>query len=123
MGIKKKEIHQGDIYMVNLSVDSIDHEQAGTRPCCIVSCDNRNIKSNNVFIFPITHAKKKNQPCHYKLYKKHYDFFSYDINTVLCEEGRSISKKRLERKLGSIDLKDLLEILKIKEYIFIEKTI
>ena len=123
MGVKKREIHQGDIYMVNLSVDSIDHEQAGIRPCCIVSCDNRNEKSSNVFIFPITHAVKKKQPCHYRLYKKQYDFFSYDVNTVLCEEGRSISKKRLERKLGSIDLRDLLEILKIKEYIFIEKTI
>mgnify|MGYP003302822090 FL=1 len=123
MGVKKREIHQGDIYMVNLSIDSIDHEQAGIRPCCIVSCDNRNEKSNNVFVFPITHAVKKKQPCHYRLYKKQYDFFSYDVNTVLCEEGRSISKKRLERKLGSIDLRDLLEILKIKEYIFIEKTI
>lgn len=122
MGVKKREIHQGDIYMVNLSVDSIDHEQAGIRPCCIVSCDNRNEKSSNVFIFPITHAVKKKQPCHYRLYKKQYDFFSYDVNTVLCEEGRSISKKRLERKLGSIELRDLLEILKIKEYIFIEKT-
>ena len=122
MGVKKREIHQGDIYMVNLSIDSIDHEQAGIRPCCIVSCDNRNEKSSNVFIFPITHAVKKKQPCHYRLYKKQYDFFSYDVNTVLCEEGRSISKKRLERKLGSIDLRDLLEILKIKEYIFIEKT-
>ena len=123
MGVKKREIHQGDIYMVNLSVDSIDHEQAGIRPCCIVSCDNRNEKSSNVFIFPITHAVKKKQPCHYRLYKKQYDFFSYDVNTVLCEEGRSISKKRLERKLGSIELRDLLEILKIKEYIFIEKKI
>ena len=123
MGVKKREIHQGDIYMVNLSVDSIDHEQAGIRPCCIVSCDNRNEKSSNVFIFPITHAVKKKQPCHYRLYKKQYDFFSYDVNTVLCEEGRSISKKRLERKLGSIELRDLLEILKIKEYIFIEKTV
>ena len=122
MGVKKREIHQGDIYMVNLSIDSIDHEQAGIRPCCIVSCDNRTEKSSNVFIFPITHAVKKKQPCHYRLYKKQYDFFSYDVNTVLCEEGRSSSKKRLERKLGSIDLRDLLEILKIKEYIFIEKT-
>ena len=61
-------------------------------------------------------------PIYYRMYKKDYEFFTYQINTVLCEEGRSISKKRLERKLGSIDLKDLLEILKIKEYIFIEKN-
>ena len=40
-----------------------------------------------------------------------YDFFTYKENTVLCEEGRSISKKRLERKLGSISLNDLLEYI------------
>lgn len=117
----KKETKQGDIYMTNFSFDSIDHEQAGIRPALIVSCDSRNCKSDNVFVFPITHAKKKTQPCHYKLYKNQYNFFTYKENTVLCEEGRSISKKRLERKLGSISFQDLLEILKIKEYIFIEK--
>lgn len=119
----KREIHQGDVYMVNFSSDSIDHEQTGVRPCIISSCNTRNEKSDNIFVFPITHASKKNQPCHYKLYKTDYDFFTYKENTVLCEEGRSISKKRLERKLGSISLQDLLEILKIKEYIFIEKRI
>lgn len=121
--MSKREIKQGDVFMVNLSNDSIDHEQSNVRPCVIASCDIRNNKSSNIFIFPITHAIKKTQPCHYKLYKEQYDFFSYKVNTVLCEEGRSISKKRLERKLGSIELKDLLEILKIKEYIFIEKKI
>lgn len=117
----KKEICQGDVFMVNFSNDSIGHETNKVRPCLISSCNARNKKSDNIFVFPITHANKKKQPCHYKLYKKEYDFFIYDINTVLCEEGRSISKKRLERKLGSISLKDLLEILKIKEYVFIEK--
>ena len=118
---KHKEIKQGDVYMVNLSNDSIDHETNKVRPCVIVSCNRRNDNSNNIFMFPITHAKKKRQPCHYKIKKKDYDFFTYSVNTVLCEDGRSISKKRLERKLGSINLEDLLEILKIKEYIFIEK--
>lgn len=118
---KQKIVKQGDVFMVNLSNGSIDHETNKVRPCVIVSCDKRNENSNNIFIFPITHANKKRQPCHYKLYKNDYDFFTYNINTVLCEDGRSISKKRLERKLGSISLKDLLEILKIKEYIFIEK--
>ena len=121
--MKQRETKQGDVYMVNLSNDTIDHETGKVRPCIIVSCNKRNDNSNNIFMFPITHANKKRQPCHYKLYKKDYDFFTYAINTVLCEEGRSISKKRLERKLGSIDLKDLLEILKIKEYIFVEKNI
>lgn len=117
----KKEVRQGDVYMANFSFNSVEHEQTGVRPVLVVSCDSRNNKSNNVFVFPITHAKKKTQPCHYKLYQTQYSFFSYKENTVLCEEGRSISKKRLERKLGSISFENLLEILKIKEYIFIEK--
>lgn len=117
----KKEIYQGDVYMVNLSKDSIDHEQNGARPCLIVSADIRNRNSQNVFIFPITHADKKPQPCHYKLYKTDYSFFTYDEQIVLCEEGRSISKKRLERLLGRILDNDLENILKCKEYVFIEK--
>lgn len=117
----KKEITQGEIYMVNLSKDSIDHEQNGARPCLVISANIRNKKSSNIFIFPITHADKKSQPCHYKLYKKDYDFFNYDEQIVLCEEGRSISKKRLERLLGNISQEDLENILLCKEYVFIEK--
>lgn len=118
----KGEIKQGDIWMCDLSKDSIDHEQKGVRPCLVISANIRNNNSSNVFIFPLTHAKKKQQPCHYKLYKESYPFFNYKENIVLCEEGRSISKNRLERKLGMIFSKDIIEILKCKEYIFIEKT-
>ncbi len=116
---KKRDISQGDIYMVNL--DGIDSEQKNVRPVVIMSANIRNEKSPNLFIFPITHAMKKQQPCHYILNKDKYDFFVYTKNIVLCEEGRSISKKRLERYLGTIDEYDIEEILKIKEYVFIEK--
>ena len=97
----KREINQGDVFMVDLSVDSIDHEQTNVRPCVIASCDIRNRKSDNIFIFPITHAVKKTQPCHYKLYKDKYDFFTYKINTVLCQKchfiflSHSFLKKQL----------------------------
>lgn len=116
-----KEVKQGEIWICNLSKDSIDHEQKGVRPVVIVSANIRNDNSYNVFIFPITHAKKKEQPCHYKLFKENYPFFSYKENIVLCEEGRSISKGRLERKIGTIELSDIVEILRCKEYVFIEK--
>ena len=117
----KRQIKQKDIYMVDLSYDSIEHEQGGVRPCLIVSADIRNNTSYNVFIFPITHSNKKGQPCHYVLLKEDYPFFNYAKNIVLCEEGRSISKKRLERFLGKISDEDLDEILQCKEYVFIEK--
>ena len=116
---KDKHIYQGDVYMANL--DGVDSEQKNVRPVIIISANIRNETSPNVFIFPITHANKKKQPCHYTLDKEKYSFFIYNKNIVLCEEGRSISKKRLERFLGTIEEYDILEILKIKEYVFIEK--
>ena len=119
--MNKDNIKQGEVWMCNLSKDTIEHEQKGVRPCLVISVDVRNSNSSNVFIFPITHAKKKEQPCHYKLYKQNYPFFHYKENIVLCEEGRSISKNRLQRKIGIIFSEDINNILKCKEYVFIEK--
>lgn len=116
-------VFQGDIYLCNLSIDSIDHEQKGTRPCIVMSANIRNEKSDNVFIFPITHIFKKWQPCHYVLKKEKYNFFDYKNNIVLCEEGRSVSKSRLIAKIGNINYEDILGLLKCKEYVFIEKSI
>ena len=99
-----------------------DSEQSGVRPCLCISANSRNESSPNIFIFPITHASKKKQPCHYKLYQEDYPFFTYEENVVLCEEGRSISKNRFDRKLGEILAKDIIGILRCKEYVFVEKN-
>lgn len=120
--LKNKEIKQGDVYFVDIG-DGVGSEQSKSRPCIIISADIRNESSNNVFVFPITHVRKKTQPCHYILYKSYYPFFKYKENTVLCEEGFSASKKRLQRYLGSICSNDIEEILKAKEYVFIKKCI
>ena len=117
----KKKIRQGDVYMCDLSIDSIDHEQCNARPILVASVDIRNDTSENVFIFPITHARKKYQPCHYPLYQKSYPFFNFKKQIVLCEEGRSVSKNRLERFLGRISYEDIKGVLDSKEYVFVEK--
>jgi mRNA-degrading endonuclease toxin of MazEF toxin-antitoxin module len=49
-----------------------------------------------------------------------YPFLDYAVNTVLCENIRSISKSRLTKRLGIISQEDLLKVLKAKEYAFIE---
>ena len=118
---KKKEVKQGEVWMCNLPTGD-DSEQQNVRPCIIISANIRNESSPNVFVFFFFFSKKKMQPCHYVLYKKNYPFFTYKENTVLCEEGRSISKNRLERQLGIIFSKDIIEILKCKEFVFIEKN-
>ena len=56
---EKRKVRQGDIFMCNLTSDAIEHEQKGVRPVLVMSLDARNETSQNVFIFPITHARKK----------------------------------------------------------------
>lgn len=114
-------MRQGDVFMLNMTENAIGHEQKGVRPVLVASTNVRNDVSPNVFIFPITHAKKKKQPCHYILNKSDYPFFTFDQQTVICEEGRSVSKDRLERYLGRVSPEDMLGVLLCKEYIFIEK--
>ena len=118
----KREFKQGDIYMCNLSVNTVDSEMQGIHPVLIASLDIRNDTSPNVYVYPITHSKtKKKQPTHYTLYKSKYNEFTFEENTVMCEDGRSISKKRLERFLLSIEMNDFINILKCKEYVFIKR--
>lgn len=105
--------------MVDLTSNSIDHEQSGIRPCIVLQNDYLNQTSDNVVIVPLTSKRKKQQFFHYVLYKNDYPFFNKEENIVLSECITCISKSRLERKLGTISTKDLNEILKTKEYVFI----
>lgn len=118
---KEKKIKQREIWLCDLSKDSIDSEVSFNHPVIVVSANIRNTRSSNVVVFPITSARKKYQPSHHFLYNTKYDFFEKSTNTVLCEEIRSISKNRLYYCLGIIDEIDFEEIMIKKEYIFYEK--
>ena len=115
----RKEIKQRMIYMCDLPV-GVHSEFSGMHPCLIASVDIRNDNSPNVFIFPITHANRKWQPTHYILLKEKYEFFKYQLNTVLCESGREISRSRVQGYVGTIDDTDFDLILKNKEFIFVD---
>jgi mRNA interferase MazF len=117
----QRKVKQKEIYMCDLTLDSVDSEQKGIHPVLVYSCDIRNNSSSNVNIFPLTHAFKKSQPTHYILYKSDYDFLSYDESTIECEECRSISKERLERYLGRISEEDFEKILICNEFVFKKK--
>ena len=64
----QRKVKQKEIYMCDLTLDSVDSEQKGIHPVLVYSCDIRNNSSSNVNIFPLTHAFKKSQPTHYILY-------------------------------------------------------
>jgi len=119
--MKEKEIKQRMIFMCDLPIGKYS-EFSGLHPCVIASVDLRNNYSPNIYIFPITHATKKWQPTHHILKKETYDFFTYDINTVICEEGRSISRNRIQGYVGDIEQEDFNKILKCKDFIFYSKV-
>ena len=116
----KKEIRQRMIFMCDLPTGDVS-EFSGLHPCLIASVDLRNTYSPNVYVFPITHQDKKWQPTHYKLTKESYPFFVYDENIVICEEGRSISRTRIQNDIGVINTEDFDDILKCKDYVFLER--
>lgn len=81
-------------------------EQAGHRPCLIVSDDRYNTgRSGRVIILPIT--KRGGLP------------FSVEVNPpeggltlvsyILCDQIRAINKDRLKRRLGAVSTKTLEE--------------
>lgn len=117
---KSKEIKQGDVWIADLSV-GYDSEQRGVRPVLVIQNDYLNSTSNNVVVVPITSQSKKKQPFHYVLNKENYPFFTKQKNTILPECVCHISKNRLERKLGMIFAKDMLQIIDILQYVFKEK--
>lgn len=96
----------------------IGTEYQGVHPCIVLSIDIKNESSSNVIVAVITHQEKKRQPTHYYLYKEKYDFFKYPKNTVLCEEIKTIDKRRLEGKMGYISWNDFYYVLDRMKYNF-----
>lgn len=117
--MKNRVIMQGEVYKCDMG-DVIGSEQSGVRPSLVVSVDVLNRTSTNILVFPITSKLKKIQPFHKLLTQEKYPFLKYKVNTVLCENMKSISKDRINQYLGRIEDDDLEDILEIKEFVFKE---
>lgn len=93
----KMEINRGEIWLINLD-PVIGHEQAGIRPALVISDNSFNHSlANMVIIVPIT-SKYKGLPTHIEL-EEVLNRKSY----VKTEDIRSVSTKRLIRKIDSAD--------------------
>ena len=108
----KRQINQRDIYYCDFG-DNDGSEQSGERPSLIISNDLGNVKSDTIIVLPITSKKKKDLPIHYILYKDIYPFFKDEENTVLTEQIRCVSKKKLHKKMGQISVEDFNNIVMI----------
>jgi len=90
---------RGDLWMVNLS-PTVGREQAGTRPALVISVDELNHSAADLVItLPITTRDKKIRS-HVAVDAGEGGLRSRSF--VKCEDIRSISRRRLEHRLGSV---------------------
>lgn len=92
---------RGDIYYADLS-PVVGSEQGGVRPVLIVQNDVGNRYSPTVIAAAITSQKEKSKlPTHIELDSKNCGLSKDSV--VLLEQIRTIDKRRLREKMGSLD--------------------
>jgi len=105
---------RGEIWLVDLN-PVIGHEQAGTRPAMVISVDLFNQgPAELLVVLPVT-TQNKNIPLHVRIDPP--DGGMKMISFIKCEDIRSLSSKRLIRRLGVVSpatmaaVEDRLKIL------------
>ncbi len=99
-----------DVYLVNLD-PTVGSEIQKTRPCLVISPDeiNRNIRT--VIIAPMT-SSLKDYPTRVSC------TFRKKQGQIVLDQIRTIDKKRLIQKLGTIDSKAQLDTISILQRLF-----
>lgn len=93
----KDMINKGDVYYADLN-PVIGSEQGGIRPVVILQNDIGNRYSPTTIVAPMTTKTKTYVPMHVKLKE---DFLAKS-STLLLEQIRTIDKRRLIKKMGSL---------------------
>ena len=101
-------IKRGDVYYADLS-PVIGSEQGGVRPVVVVQNDKGNRYSKTIIIAPI--SKKMSKPPIPTRVIFSDDSLSY-VSMILCEQLRTIDKKRLGQWICTLDDKTIEKINK-----------
>ncbi len=101
---------RGDIYYADLS-PVVGSEQGGVRPVLIVQNDVGNRYSPTVIAAAITSQREKTKlPTHIELDSKNCGLSKDSV--VLLEQIRTIDKRRLREKMGTIDADSMSQVNK-----------
>ncbi|BAY18211.1 PemK-like protein [Anabaenopsis circularis NIES-21] len=101
------QIVRGEVWLANLNPVK-GHEQAGKRPCLVISVDLFNQGASGlVVVLPIT-SKDKGIPFHVKVNPPEGGLKVTSF--IKCEDVRSISVERLEQRLGIVSSIILTEV-------------
>lgn len=99
--VNKLDIKRGDIYYADLS-PVIGSEQGGIRPVLILQNNIGNKYSPTVIITAITsQINKAKLPTHIEISSADYGLNKDSV--ILLEQLRTIDKKRLREKIGTLD--------------------
>jgi mRNA interferase MazF len=92
-------VFRGEIWLVSLD-PTLGREQAGTRPALVISEDLLNQSyADLVIVVPIT-SKDKGIRSHVEINKREGGLTMQSF--AKCEDVRSISKQRLQKRLGMV---------------------
>lgn len=103
-GVGVMEIKQWDIVIVDFNADSSGSEQNRKRPAIVVQNNTGNLYSPTVIVIPLTSQtqKKEQQPTHALI--KQTDTVGLKLDSMaLCEQIRSIDKRRILNKVGKVN--------------------
>ena len=101
------QILRGEVWLVDLNPVR-GHEQAGKRPCLVISVDLFNQGASGlVVVLPLT-SKEKGIPFHVELNPPEGGLKVRSF--VKCEDVRSISVERLEKCWGTVSPETLIAV-------------
>jgi mRNA interferase MazF len=98
-------MEQYDIFLTNLD-PTIGHEIKKTRPCVLISPDEMNENIETVIIAPMT-TKSHEYPTRVKVSLKGTPGW------IVLDQIRAIDKKRIIKKIGALNSKNIEEVKKI----------
>lgn len=95
-------ISQYEVCLVNLD-PTIGHEIKKTRPCLVISPDEMNHNISTVIIAPMT-TKSHQYPTRVEV------TFKRKAGWIVLDQIRTVDKRRLVRKLGSVTTPTILSV-------------
>ena len=102
------KVKRGDIYFADLS-PVVGSEQGGIRPVLIIQNDVGNRYSPTVIAAAITSRQDKSRlPTHIPIEAKECGLQKDSV--VLLEQVRTLDKRRLKEKMGSVDYRAMKDI-------------
>ena len=101
-------IRRGDIYYADLS-PVVGSEQGGIRPVLIIQNDVGNRFSPTVIAAAITSRESKAKlPTHIRVYADNSGLSKDSV--VLLEQIRTLDKRRLKEKMGTLNRNDMFKV-------------